>query len=490
MTDLRKDRIALLIVVTVFIVSRLLYNSDALALAAPSFRGNLLERAAASLRGENLDVSTLVRGMPLLDESLLRNDLWRSLLYLHSQPPLFNLLVAGMLRLSGTLAINYQILNWALGLTLYVLAFHLMRALGAERMPASVMTIAFMLNPNAMWMEGAIYYGVVMAVLLAGAAWAFWRALLTESSRWFALCVLLLAVIPLTRAFFAVPWFLAMAVFVTWAYRSSAPRRRLPRGSILALGLAVALVLGFQVKQRIMFGQWVGSSWLGCNLATMTAGMSREKQIALDRGEVSPLVHVYRNAAVPAYEPYFDVQLTGIPALDEPWKKGEVDPNFNHQIYIPVGRQYLADTLHLIVRSPHKYLLNVVNSVYIFSGYQIGVYFDYPDRFFARWTWTEILAPLIGFPLIVIALVTGLRRIRHSPHRRERLLVAFMLGNIVYVILVSVLLEKSEGPVYRYQIDAFLYGLLALALTDLSRWARSRRNDPEGRSGEPPDVRA
>ncbi|MGH9459166.1 MAG: hypothetical protein ACRD2J_16140 [Thermoanaerobaculia bacterium] len=481
MTRPEKDRLALAIVLVVFVISRLLYSSDALAIATPSFQGNVIARAAAALRGEHMDVETLHQGMPLLEESLLREDLWRSLLYLHSQPPLFNLLVAGMLRLPGDFALNYQILNWAVGLSIYILAFRLMSVLGAERAPAVLMTVLFMLNPNSMWMEGAVYYGVVMAALMGAAAFSFWRALESGSARAFALCLLFLTLIPLTRAFFSVPWFLVMVGFVGWAFRSHVVARQPRRGALTAfivpLALGVVIVVGFQMKQGILFGQWLGSSWFGCNLATMTAGMSAEKESALRRGDVSPLVNVYRNDAVPAYRPFFDVPVTGIPALDREWKTtGE--PNFNHLIYIPVGRQYLSDTVHLIVRNPLKYLLNVVNSVYILSGYQIGVYFDYPSRFFARWAWWEIAAPFIGFPLIVIAIVTGVRRLRRT-ERPQRLLLSFMLLNIAYVIAVAVLVEKSEGPLYRYQVDAFLFALLALAATDLRR--RLRRSEPEPR---------
>src|SRR5262249_21292321 len=110
---------------------------------------------------------------------------------------------------------------------------------------------------------------------------------------------------------------------------------------------------------------------------------------------------------------------------------------------------------------PLKYLINVVNSLYIFCGYQIGVYFDAPDRFFARFTWAEIAAPLVGFPLLVLAYWTGFRALRD---RQRQPLAAFFLFNIAYVNAVSCLFEKSEGAVYRFQIDAMIWAFLAIAV--------------------------
>jgi hypothetical protein len=245
--------------------------------------------------------------------------------------------------------------------------------------------------------------------------------------------------------------------------------------SAVAVFAAVPILFGaaFQLKQYVLFGQLTGSSWLGCNLTTMTAGMRSARQRELAKGHVSPLVNVYRNDSVEVYRAYFAVAPTGVPALDEARKSGG-EPNFNNAIYIPVGRQYLKDSLYLISRNPHIYLANVINSIYIFSGYEIGLYFDHPSKFFARWKWHELAAPLVGFPLIAWAVVSGLRLTRQRsglpPERRA--LIAFLVGNVVYVALVSCLIEKSEGPVYRFQVDAFVWTLLGLALTE---WLARRR---------------
>jgi hypothetical protein len=465
------------ILLGVFALSRLLYTTQSAGVGGLSASGGIAGQARAALSGAKLEVGTLERGMPLLDERLLREDLWRSLYYLHSQPPLFNLFVAGMLR-SPDFPRVYQYANWTFGAALYVGTYALMRRLGAATAPALLLTIAFLLTPNALWMESAIYYGVPIALLLVLAAVCFERAASSGSLVWFAGLCLVLAILPLTRAFFTLGWCVLAAGFSVLVLLRAGPRAApapVRRRRILLLAAApVLLVLGFQLKQFLLFRQFAGSSWLGCNLAAMTAGMREAKQRELERGRVSPLVNVYRNSSVEVYRPYFPVALTKVAALDEPRKSGG-EPNFNNAVYLPVGRQYLKDTLYLISRYPHLYLANVVNSAYIFCGYQIGIYFDHPEQFFARWKWYEIAAPFLGFPLIAWGVWYGIHRWRRGDATRDPRLatIVFLTGNVIYVALVACLVEKSEGPLYRFQVDAFLWTLLALAITD--RLSRGRR---------------
>jgi hypothetical protein len=452
---------ALTAIVFVFVVSRLLFAPMSLGTSTFRLGGDLAQRASDAVSGRLFDRATVGNGMPLLDERLLREDLGRSLWYLHSQPPLFNLFVAAVLRTSSDFSRTYQWLNWAMGLALYVLTYALLIRLGCRRRIAAIAVIIFMLLPNAMWLENAAYYGLPLAFMLLVATLAFDRALQRGSVAWLAVASLLLVTIVLTRAFFTPIWCALLLAFFAWSFVKQHGRRL---RAITVAALPFLLVIAFQVKQYAVFGQMLGSSWFGCNLFTMTAGMRPEKARALAAGKVSPLVNEYRNAEPEVYLRYVQVAPTGIPALDGT-RKSTGQPNFNHAVYLPIGRIYLHDSLYLIAHAPHKYAINVINSVYIFSGYQIGLYFEEPAKFFAKWRWYELAAPLLGFPLIVIALVYGMRRARRSVADRPLLVV--MLFNIVYVILVSCLFEKSEGPVYRQQIEPYLWALLGAAVSDV-----------------------
>jgi len=457
----RRSRIAPAAIVVAFVITRLLYQTVSTGVGTVSFRGNVMARAAATLRGETFDAATLGNGMPLIDRDLLLNDLGRSLWYLHAQPPLFNLFVAGMLRLPGNFARNYQYANWLMALALYLIAFTLMRRLRVTPGIAALATILLMVNPNAMWCENAVYYGVPLALLVAASALSLANALQRGSIAWLGLTSVLLVLLPLTRAFFTSIWCALVLALIAYAFAKLHPAQK--RKAFAAATLPFALVIAFQIKQYVVFGQTLGSSWFGCNLAAMTASMTGDKVTAVAAHKISPLALVYRNDPPETYMPYVSVAPTGVPLLDRT-RKSTGQPNFHHAIYIPVGRQYLRDTTWLIAHHPLKYFGNVINSTYILSGFQLGVYFDHPRRFFARWTWLDIAAPFIGFPLIVFALITGYRRAR-SGTGAHRWLLIFMLLTALYVLGVSAFLEKSEGAVYRQQIDAFLWTFLAMAVT-------------------------
>jgi hypothetical protein len=453
------------IVVATFIVTRLLNVPVGLGVVTIAMGGDIGARVRANLAGHFFDVATLGNGMPLLDRELLLHDLPRSLWYLHSQPPLFNALVALILRFPGDLALNYQWFSWMLALAFYLGTFALMRRLGVRGGVAAACVVAFMVLPNAIWHERAVYYGLPLAALLLAAALFWERAIRKGSVFSLAASCTAIMLLPLTRAFFTPVWCAILLGAMVVVFARFSPL--LLRKAIAAAIIPFAFVAAFQFKQYVVFRQVLGSSWFGCNLAAMTALMSADKQAALAAGKVSKLVTVYRNAPPEEFLPYFRVAQTGVPALDA-LVKSTGQPNFNHSVYLQVGRVYLRDTLYLIAHHPLKYLFNVVNSAYIFCGYQIGLYFDRPSRFLARHTPAEVAAPFAGAALLAAAIASAIRSWRTGDAQR-RAVIGFLLFNVAYVIAVSCFFEKSEGPVYRFQIEAFLWAFIAIAAEGLVR---------------------
>ena len=87
-TPLLRESTGGIIILAVFIASRLIF----------SFMGGAFIAKPLSF------------AMQYLDPVLLKNDLLQSLFYLHAQPPLFNLMLGLMLKLSPVPALSYSLL--------------------------------------------------------------------------------------------------------------------------------------------------------------------------------------------------------------------------------------------------------------------------------------------------------------------------------------------------------------------------------------------
>jgi hypothetical protein len=91
--------------------------------AAPAGDGGPVRRRAAPLLGDRrrFDAEAL-RWLPhYLDPQLLRTDLLQSVFYLHSRPPVFNLFLAGLVKLfPGHVEAAGRAVYLALGALLYV----------------------------------------------------------------------------------------------------------------------------------------------------------------------------------------------------------------------------------------------------------------------------------------------------------------------------------------------------------------------------------
>jgi hypothetical protein len=121
------------------------------------------------LKGGSFIATPLSFAYQYLDPLLLKNDLMRSLLYLHSQPPLFNLFLGIVLKVSPLPSVSYDILFKTAGVLIPLIFYSILVFLGIKRLLALLITIAFMLNPTLILYENLLYYSYVEAffVLLA-----------------------------------------------------------------------------------------------------------------------------------------------------------------------------------------------------------------------------------------------------------------------------------------------------------------------------------
>jgi len=439
------------------------------------------------LAGIRFDASPLRYFWQFLDPELLRHRLLESLLYLHIQPPLFNLFLGLVLKLGLA---DPTPLFWAIyvgcGLALYLALFELMQRLGVSEVLAFVLSTWFMVSPSFVLYEHWLFYTFPLALLLTLSALAL-HAFLAEGRGWQAAAFCgLLFLLAGTRSLFQWPYYLVSVGGVGWAWRER--RRVLASAAVVPLLLLLALY----GKNLVLFGRFATSSWLGMNLWGVVSRNVplAERQAWVAAGEVSPLALIDRFAPLDQYPSQFrgPALYAGVPAVSQLYKStGAV--NYNHIGYLAVSDQYLRDALAVALHRPRFYLLGVAkgwfhyfrsSSDYLFLEANrkrialLNALYDY--LFYGKLPFDLSKVPglplnegdarhaylflLIGLPMLV---GFGLRAVwRGEPARRT--VIAYLCFAIMYVAFTGNLLEVGENNRFRFMTDPLYVVLLGLLL--------------------------
>jgi hypothetical protein len=429
-----------------------------------------------------------------IDQSLLKTDLWRSVLYLHNQPPLLNVLTGIILQIfpmhtQDVFHLLYGIAGMFLTLSIYFLGVHL----GLTEWMAFIIAVLFMISPSTILYEHWLMYGYLIASVLALSGLALYRFAESKKIRWGILFFSLLAFTALTWTLFHIIWMVAILIPVLYLFQD---RKKV----ILAALVPLLLVFGWYAKNRVLFGEFTAGTWSGMNLANMTTFRlpEKERRQMIKSGELSKFAAYppFRNPVV-YLKLLPNTPVTDIPLLDiTEFPDGVL--NYHHRVYLDASNYYLRDAMHVLRVEPVLYLRSVLQSLYIFfhssSDFELLWGLRRPIQtfdiiwnrlFYGQWLNDESpgerLAEMSSFHVawwIVASFLIGIwgnaRYLWKDPdvmHTPRGMLILFMLLNILYVAVVGNTMDMGENNRFRYVIDAFI---LLLAIHWLYRYIRSR----------------
>ena len=466
----------------------------------------IASRAAVRLAGVGYDASPLYYYWQYLDPALLRNDLARSLWWLHAQPPVFNTYLGAVLHLPARLWSGaFQVVAYGVGLAALIGLDRLLEQVGLSRRTAAIVAFVVLSTPSAIVYEQLLFYphfvaaGLVVGFALVG------RYVQRGSRAAGAAGFGVLGLVMLTRSSYHVVWLIAIAAIIA----SGLGRARWREVALCTL-LPVIAGTGWMVKNQLQFGTFSTSSWVGINAARVTVAQADRKDLAnmVARREVS----LY--ALIPPFSPpgrYPPLPLDRrIPALDETTKFGSTAPNFNQAVYPRVSRQYLRDAIRYTRARPGTTLANVGAGYRIaFSpaeqqpfvlgaARRIGFY----DRWFSRvvllqpsrWYYPLTGAPgvrryapgprQIAWTLVALyllatvgaaATLAATRRSRRPEDRARRALLRAMAFTVAYAVLVGQLFELGENSRFRYETDGLAVVVTAWVVAFAASEVRARR---------------
>jgi len=449
--------------------------------------------------GVRFDTTPLSWFWQYLDVTLLRGRLAESLLYLHCQPPLFNLFLGMVLKLfPSRYGLAFEALFHALGVLLYLSLFFLMRRLGISTGIAFVLSTLFMASPSFVLYEEWLCYAFPLTVALVLSV-LFLQGLIQRESAGpalgLALCLLVLCG---TWDLFH----LVYLVLVTCGLLLALPDRR-----VLLLKTAVPVIcvlLALYLKNFVLFGHFAPSTWLGMNLARITlqqAPRAERHRLAI-QGKMSHVGLIMPFQPLGAYPArYAEIRgFEGVPSLREVTKSTGA-PNLNHLGYVALADQYLKDSLALAWHYPEAYLTGVRAAwLYYFTptsdlgllapnSDRLQLPIRLWDRFFYGQSRIQVsmasgdrrplyFSLLVGLPLLLlVSLRFALAResSENRAQRERRLLVAYMCFNILWVAVLGNSVEVGENNRFRFTTDPLSAALAGLVLQGLlSRWPRRR----------------
>jgi hypothetical protein len=430
-----------------------------------------------------------------LDPRLLQQDLLQSLLYQHSQPPLFNLFLGLVLKLSADPPMTYQLLFQTAGLTALLALYGLLTEVRLPSAAALLITILFMINPTVVLYEHLLYYTYIEGVLILLAAFSLLQWFGKRQTLWAIVFWLLLCCLGGIRSLFH-PFFfvglsgiLGLYVFLKWGQSKTAML-------FCAASLVAIAPLGLLcAKNYALFGFFGTSSWDGMSLWTKACGYGPDELEQLHRKSlISSLAVQAELEAFRALDQYPDgkklmAAACHHPADCEPFKTTG-RPNFNHIGYIMLSRQLWKDALAIIRDDPGRFAFQTL------GAYSLTLWYASDSVHALFKSNMEILEPLEEAYRYLYFGFLGVQN-RHSDARMwlrtgcvSLLFLVFYAGALVQVfcarsgrdsaiaglclfcmlihahtIAVSSIIEFGENNRFRFPVDGAFLVLMAGCLT-------------------------
>lgn len=412
-----------------------------------------------------------------VDVSLLRKELFKSLFYLHSQPPLFNLLIGVVEKTTPDQAgIIFHFLFIIIGLLTSLIMFKLLTEIGVNIYLSLVFTIFYLLSPATLLYENIFFYTYIIIFFLICASYYLVLFIHKQSKFKYALFhFLFLSLCVLTTSFFHFIWFLFLFGLLLLIKRDD--WKIIIKAAILPL----ALILGLYIKNYLIFDSFSSSTWFGMNLSRITINELpvNEKKRLIQNGILSEFGKQQPFLPVDSLIILKDAKLdtiTGIKVLDEQIKKSGFT-NYNHFAYIKISESMLADALYVIINYPEIYYSGVKKAFMLYldsptkfnifeqNTYKIKKYNRLFDALiYGTSPYTKFgYISLISIPLM---LILGVNLIfRKETQNNVKIILFFLIFNVIYVMIIGNFFELGENNRFRYYTEIFHYIIWAIIIT-------------------------
>jgi hypothetical protein len=462
--------------------------------------------------GQRFSTQYLDFAWQLIPTETLRADPLGSVWRLHIQPPLWNLIVGGILAWSPIPdSISLQLLQFAFGVLGVAMLASLLARLFPRPWVGVVVATLVMLDPQVLSNAFTPTYELPTTCGLIAILWLVVVQPGSPRVTLISLAAVGTAVV-LTRALFHPAWLVLLLLASWWMVRNSVDRSTVAWTVIIP----VVLIGGWLVKNEVMFDRPTLSSWFGMNLQRAVVPVATDEQLAIwaSAGDISEMTAAYPSGFVSysAYEPYVGECITTHhhPATSETTRLG-IDslPNFNAECYLPLFDIAGSDAEWVMSRHPSLYLEGrwwavrawvmeapppplTTSPIYdalrpVYRIGQLGVPMDLPsirfgDAEFGAFTVRQHLSVLQAWATLLVigagvrAAWRRLRRRSSSPWIEVEIVAGLIVG---WNFVVGVLFELGEQYRFRATTDPITMSIGIWIAWRLFCHAREERSVPD-----------
>jgi Dolichyl-phosphate-mannose-protein mannosyltransferase len=443
----------------------------------------VISRIIIRIIGIEMDYQALYRNWQYLSVDTLHHDLLQGIWYDHTQPPLFNLLLGTVLKISGTSApLVFSLLFKVITLLNTFVLLKLLKENTNHKNIPLLFSLIYLLSPATMLFENELFYTSFITLLLLLSCNYLLQYQASGKPGKLLGFFIPLALICLTRSMYHLAWLL-----IPWLFLFVSSRKQKSTRKVLLTGLFfIAVACGWYIKNYLIFGSFTSSTWGGMNIARNVfhdAVITDSERIA----SIEPFskISAYKNFLPPdpgaAFKGLNDRDL-----LEE--MKNDSFINEKHAGYIDISRQYLQASKQQVRDHPGAYLKNVVQSAIIFfapaTRYPVNEaqarkikYYDLLYSFnlsqLAEGKQERRIALTVSaFPKFIIYFLVFFFILRNWIQKKQiALLHLFIIYVIGYIFCISSLFEHYENMRFRYEAEPLF---LVLAAGVLAEWLNKR----------------
>lgn len=387
----------------------------------------------------------------VLDLKILQNDLIKSIFYLHSQPPLWNLFIGLMLKIFNGDTKFFYLFLYLYHQCLTIIIIYVFVSLAKETNKKIIFLLVLfliILNPAIIYFEALNYYAHTIFFLSCIFVYNFYLFLINKKNKYLCFCYIILTLkILIWSAYHPI----IMIIFFLFLQCFCIESRNLKNFIVFFLLCIFAFLPG--VKNKIIY-QNNFNSFLGFSLASTVNGL-----IDLPECAMGPIPHQSKK--------YEDLAISKI--------NNKYNLNFKHpSIYgiqskkNSIAMIYLSEhctkkVLDFIVRNPLIYVKRIVTEIVATHGQfiiDLGNYIDQPTgwNFIQKITleidknnFLKIIRQITNFLFMIFIYIYFIFfLLKKNNNILDKKLISILLINYFYILSVGIFISKYEAVRFIY----------------------------------------